>query len=75
MYIKEKKEDYTIIRNGKANAEIELTNISELSNILNECISSGEKNILVDFKNIIYIQLFGHLSLYHNCRYGFSSFY
>ncbi len=59
MYIKVKKEDYTIVRNEKANAEIELTNVVELNKILNELIESGEKKILIDFKNIVYIDSSG----------------
>ena len=59
MYIKEKKEDYTIVRNEKANAEIELTNITELNEILNGLIESGEKKIVIDFKNIVYIDSSG----------------
>ncbi len=55
MYIVGKKQDFTLIRNDKVRAEIELTNINELSKILNELIDKGERNILINFQNVVYI--------------------
>ncbi len=55
MYIVGKKQDFTFIRNDKAKAEIELTNIDELSKILNELIDKGEQKILINFQNVVYI--------------------
>ena len=53
MYIVGKKQDFTFIRNDKAKAEIELTNIDELSKILNELIDKGEQKILINFQNVV----------------------
>ncbi len=59
MYEIINKNNYTIIKNIKNHAEIQLTNIGELKKILNELINSGKKNILIDFENVFYIDSAG----------------
>ena len=59
MYKIEKKDKYTIIRHTKSEAEIQLNNIGELKNILDKLIDEREKKILIDFKNIAYIDSAG----------------
>lgn len=55
MYIAIKKDDYTIIRNDRNQAEIELTNIEELNAILQQFITNNKSKILIDFRNVTYI--------------------
>ncbi len=58
-YTIEKKDDHTIVRHNEEKAEIEINNTVELRKILNNLIDSGETKILVDFKNITYIDSSG----------------
>lgn len=59
MYSVEKKDDFVIVRIFKNRAEIEFNNIMNLKNILEDLLSKGEKKILIDFKNVIYIDSSG----------------
>ncbi|MBU1075958.1 MAG: STAS domain-containing protein [Spirochaetes bacterium] len=59
MYTVERKDNYVIIRNTQNRAEIEFNNISELSEVLKNLMEEGEKKILIDFKNVVYIDSAG----------------
>lgn len=59
MYEVEKRDNFSIIRINKNRAEIEFNNIVKLKNILEELLAEGEKKILIDFKNVIYIDSSG----------------
>jgi len=54
-----KNPNYIIVRHEKANGEIEINNTGELRKTLNKLIDEGESKILVDFKNISYIDSSG----------------
>ena len=59
MYTVEKKQDFAIIKNDRTRAEIELTNIDEMNNILHDLIGKKESKILINFKNVVYIDSSG----------------
>jgi len=59
MYTTEKIEDKIVIRINKAKAEIEINNVQELKSLLKELIGKGEKKVLIDFKNVVYIDSSG----------------
>ncbi len=59
MYSVNKKDDRVIVRHDKANAEIEINNTIELRKVLDKLLDEGEKKILIDFGNIVYIDSSG----------------
>ncbi len=59
MFKPEIKNDFYIIRVEGQDASIDINNVSELKKLLKEGIEQGYKKIIVDFKNISYIDSSG----------------
>lgn len=59
MFIKEKKRKFIVIKNDEPKAEIELTKINEINEILNDVIENNDENVLIDLHNIVYIDSSG----------------
>lgn len=55
----EKVNQFSVIRFTEANSEIEFNNVAELKKILDDLITRGTAKILIDFKNVIYIDSSG----------------
>lgn len=55
----EKINQFSVIRFTEANSEIEFNNVAELKKILDDLINKGTAKILIDFKNVIYIDSSG----------------
>ena len=59
MFKPEVKNDFYIIRVEEKDASIDINNVAELKKLLKEGISQGYKKIIVDFKNVTYIDSSG----------------
>ncbi|MDD5065504.1 MAG: STAS domain-containing protein [bacterium] len=59
MIVVEKLKDYSIVRFTEPNSEIEFNNVGDLKTVLNDLIGKNEKKILIDFKNVVYIDSSG----------------
>lgn len=55
----EKVNQFSVIRFTEANSEIEFNNVAELKKILDDLITRGTAKILIDFKNVVYIDSSG----------------
>lgn len=59
MFKPEVKNEFYIIRVEEKDASIDINNVAELKKFLKEGISQGYKKIIVDFKNVTYIDSSG----------------
>lgn len=59
MYTLEKISNFNVIRINQPKAEIELNNVDELKKLIEELMRKGIKKILIDLKNVVYIDSSG----------------
>ncbi len=59
MYTLEKISNFNVIRINQPKAEIELNNVDELKKLIEELMKKGIKKILIDLKNVVYIDSSG----------------
>ncbi len=59
MFSVEEREDMYIVRINKQEADIDINSVEELKKTLEEGIEKGYKKIIVDFKNVSYIDSSG----------------